>query len=70
MSKATEACSLGEIVHGAFRIATTCEEAAHIYRLITDMPNREWNAILEYIVDEMPDAVHTAIEEEARRARG
>lgn len=66
MSKVTEACGLGTAIHAAFDRATKCEEAGYIHKLITDMPNKEWNAILEYIVDEMPEGVQTAMEHEVR----
>lgn len=65
MSKVTVACGLGEAIHASFHRAT-CEEAGIIHKLITDMPDADWNSILEDIVDSLPDGVQTAMEAEVK----
>lgn len=64
MSKITEACGLGEAIHGAFRKATICPQAHPIWKLIEEMPAREWNAVLDFIYEAMPEGVQLAMEEE------
>lgn len=65
MSKSTEACGLGSAFHSAFRKATNCEQAALIWKLIAVMPNQDWNAVLEYVYDALPENVQEAMDIEA-----
>ena len=40
---------LGEAIHTAFRKATDCEQAHPIWKLIQEMPEDAWGAVLEFV---------------------
>lgn len=61
MSRVTEVIGLGDAIHSGFRKATDCEQALHIWKLIQEMPDTEWNAVLEYVVEAMPAGVQAAM---------
>lgn len=41
---------IGEGFHTAFRKATFCEQANTIWKAISEMPEEEWNEVLEFVM--------------------
>jgi hypothetical protein len=40
---------LSEGMHTAFRKATSCPQGMKIHRLIDEMPDEEWAAVVEFV---------------------
>lgn len=40
---------LGEGIHTAFRKATDCEQAHSIWKLIQEMPGKDWESVLNFV---------------------
>ena len=51
MNKKEVKSVLGEGFHTAFRKATVGYTANDIWRLIKELPDEEWNAILEFVYE-------------------
>lgn len=42
---------VGEGFHAGFRKASDCAQAHQIYRLIEQMPDDQWSAVIEFVLD-------------------
>jgi len=46
---------IGEAFHTAFRKACISEQASEIHKLITKLPEDEWDSILEWVYEGIED---------------
>lgn len=47
---------LGTSFHTAFRKGTDCPQAHPIWKLIQEMPAKEWEAVLEWVADDFEES--------------
>lgn len=51
MDRDSRVALLAEGMHTAFRKATDCPQAMKIHRLIEEMPEDDWSAVVDFVAE-------------------